>query len=117
MSTFLASKLDWRQRETASGREWLDFYRSCLAVRRERIVPLIASIERGGSHAEIGDRAFSVSWPMRGGGQLMLLANFSAASLPLPARPAATLLFATDVATLDGIGELPACAAMVWLER
>jgi maltooligosyltrehalose trehalohydrolase len=116
-ATFQASKLDWDERDLDRGREWLAFYRSCLAVRRERIVPLIPSIERGGSHAEIGDRAFSVSWPLRGGGQLMLLGNFATASLPLPARPAATLLFAADVATLDGIGELPANAAMVWLER
>ena len=116
-STFTASKLDWTQRDSDAGREWLDLYRSCLAVRRERIVPLIPAIEHGGSHAEMGDRAFSVSWPIRGGGQLMLLANFAQASLPLPSRPAATLLFATDVATLDGIGELPAYAAMVWLER
>jgi maltooligosyltrehalose trehalohydrolase len=116
-STFLASKLDWRQRDANAGREWLDLYRSCLAVRRERIVPLIPSIERGGSHAELGERAFIVSWPLRGGGQLMLLANFADSSVPLPARPSATLLFATDVATLDGIGELPSRAAMVWLER
>jgi len=116
-STFDASKLDWQQRASPAGREWLDFYRSCLAERRERIVPLIGSIERAGTHAELGDRAFIVSWPLREGGQLMLLANFGTTAVPLPARPAATLLFATDVATLDGIGELPSRAAMVWLER
>ena len=45
-ATFRASKLDWRERDTAAAAAWLAFYRDCLALRRERIVPLLAAHRR-----------------------------------------------------------------------
>jgi len=113
-STFAASKLDWRDRDTAAGRRWLDWYRRCLTVRRERIVPLLPSIAAGGSFEAIAERAFRVTWPVGTAGTLVLAANFS--RTPQRAHvPAGDVLFATsDEARMS---ELPSHAVVVSLAR
>ena len=73
--TFRSAKLDWSEPEQEDGARMMDFYRHLLALRREKIVPLIASI-RGekASHRSDGNAVF-VRWEAEGGKALNLRAN------------------------------------------
>jgi malto-oligosyltrehalose trehalohydrolase len=69
--TFRSAKLDWRGPEEAPGREWLDWYRSILALRRQEVVPLAGRITAGGVATLHGEHCFEVVWA----GTLRLAAN------------------------------------------
>jgi len=47
-STYLRSKLDWRETSKAPGADWLAYYQRCLAVRRMRVVPRLRGMSSGG---------------------------------------------------------------------
>jgi malto-oligosyltrehalose trehalohydrolase/4-alpha-glucanotransferase len=87
-STFALARLPWPEvgREPHAG--WLGWYRRALAVRRERIVPLVPRIAGGsGSFEVIGPSAIRVAWRLDGDRSLVVLANLSAEPLdgvPLP---------------------------------
>lgn len=73
--TFTASCLDWHELNEAPHREWLDWYRSALTVRREVIVPLVRGAECAAGFELHGARGLRVDWRVAGRGQLTLLAN------------------------------------------
>jgi maltooligosyltrehalose trehalohydrolase len=76
-ATFLISKLDWTERERLPGATLLAFYRNCLAIRRERVVPLLGAILEGGTFDVLDERIVRVRWPLRDGRSLVLLASFA----------------------------------------
>jgi 1,4-alpha-glucan branching enzyme len=75
-ATFAASKLDWNECRSARGVEWLAFYRNLLAVRRDRVIPLLSSIHEGGTFEIVGDAALRIRWPLEDGRRLVLDADF-----------------------------------------
>lgn len=78
-STFLSAKLHWNDLEDPLRASRLDWYRRVLAVRRERIVPLLHSFsERCGSYEVSGVGQFECEWAVGGGGRLNLAANLCA---------------------------------------
>ena len=80
-ATFLASKLDWNERQDSPHREFLAHIRALLALRREVIVPRLHGQRGGGRHWRDGE-ALAVEWTVGGadgrpaGAQLRLLAHF-----------------------------------------
>jgi len=81
-ATFTSAKLDWSQVRSEPHAAWLDWYRRVLAVRRDRIVPLLDGIRSAGRSEVVGDGAVLVSWPLDGGAnRLVLAANLSAAGV------------------------------------
>ncbi len=77
-NTFRSGKLDWSQRGQAVHAEWLDWYRRILAVRREKIQPLIQGISGyAGTYRVLQTGAVSVRWQVGGGRELALNANLS----------------------------------------
>ena len=78
--TFLSAKLDCGQR-TSEQREWLEWYRCCLAVRHAQIVPRLARVGGYAGHYEvIGSSAVRVTWSFPEGA-LGLVANLSAEAI------------------------------------
>lgn len=84
-ATFTRSKLDWsdRQREPHAG--WLAYIRSLLAIRTQRIVPLIPQLVVGTATYQVTDRVLNVTWWLRTGSdvansRLVMTANLSDAS-------------------------------------
>lgn len=74
--TFQRSRLDWQECEADHHRQWLHLHRELLAVRQERIVPLLPRIIPGKARYEsLGNHALRVTWPMEGGQTLTLLLN------------------------------------------
>lgn len=76
-STRDACVLDWSAPGRAPHAEWLELYRSLLAVRREKLVPLLPLIGGGaGRHETVGSTALVVHWTLDDGRVLSLAANF-----------------------------------------
>jgi len=83
-TTFENSRLGWDRLETEAGREWLEFTRSLLTLRRDRIVPLLAAAGgNAGKVVDTDDGFFAVTWSMPGG-ELGMTVNLSDAARRLP---------------------------------
>lgn len=78
-STFLSAKLHWNELEEPLHAARLDWYRRVLAVRRERILPLLDKVtERCGTYEVFGVGQFECEWAIGDGGRLKLTANLCA---------------------------------------
>jgi maltooligosyltrehalose trehalohydrolase len=94
-ATFLASKLDWASVELDPHRQWLQFYRQLLALRRETIVPRIQDILAGQAQYQVlAPGAVRVRWMFAQGG-LELLANLSRSRIALEEKPQGHLFYTT----------------------
>lgn len=77
LETFTRSKLDWQHLDNDAGaQDWLQFYKNLLALRRDRIMPLLSGAEAGATYEVIGDQGLKVDWPLAGA-LLRLRANLS----------------------------------------
>ena len=78
IETFRSGKLDWRQAFVGVHAEWIAWYTRILAVRREKILPLLREIGgHAGSFDVLGPGTIVVRWRLNSGGQLVLAANLS----------------------------------------
>lgn len=98
--TFLASKLDWSELSRAPHAETLAWYRRILAVRRERVVPLLAAMAAGeGQVTQAG--VIAVTW-RSGAAVLSLLLNLSAETRPHGDAPAGDILWSEGPGWSEG---------------
>ncbi|HDR17097.1 MAG TPA: malto-oligosyltrehalose trehalohydrolase [Desulfobacteraceae bacterium] len=75
-STVKGSVLDWEEPNRPEHAGWLDFYRRLLALRKERITPLIPDIIPGrASRRLFGNGGLMVSWPLAGDRKLFVAAR------------------------------------------
>lgn len=75
-ATFEASRLDWERMESEEGRRRLALIQRLLRIRRQEIVPLLASMKSmQGRSARLGQDAFLVTWSVVGE-LLSLYVNF-----------------------------------------
>ncbi|MDB5970697.1 MAG: malto-oligosyltrehalose trehalohydrolase [Hydrocarboniphaga sp.] len=103
-TTFQSAVLDWS--EPARKAQWTKLHRDMLAVRREHVVPRMAT-SRGGSGTSAVDEqgAIYVHWRFGDGAVLQLVANLSDSSVAVDAgKVLGRRVYAT--ADLDG-GDLP----------
>ena len=92
---------------------WLELYKTCLALRREQIVPRLAGCSAIGAQA-ISDKAVRAAWRMNDGATLTLAANFG--SSPAACKPgSAALLFSSSGAAFEN-AELPPFTTCAWLQ-
>ncbi|WP_137156762.1 malto-oligosyltrehalose trehalohydrolase [Rhizobium sp. FKL33] len=78
--TFLSAKLDWEECTDDLAGNWLDFHKSLLALRRDRIIPLLRQPCRTASYNNEGSR-LDVVWTY-GDARLALSANLGALAVP-----------------------------------
>ena len=96
--TFERSRLAWAEIEEPEHAAWHAFYRSCLAVRRDVLVPHLAGIR--GDAARYGidvGGVLSVRWALAHGAEWYLDANLSDEARPAPRRRG-MVAFAANVA-------------------
>ncbi|MDO9299507.1 malto-oligosyltrehalose trehalohydrolase [Bradyrhizobium sp.] len=82
-STAESAVLDWDSRDQANGRRRLALVRDLLAIRREKIVPRLASAAFGEAHAA-DNGLLTANWRMGDGAMLRLMANLSNDEIPRP---------------------------------
>jgi len=117
-NTFLRSKLDWPSLESGPHASWLRLYRELLHFRRREIAPRVKNLPPGKAEfAVLGSEAISVVWPLAGGDELCLLANFGQDELDIPQFSGVRLLYTTtdDVMCLQNQKLAPISA--VWFLR
>ncbi|MHA6692746.1 malto-oligosyltrehalose trehalohydrolase [Devosia sp. A449] len=74
--TFAAAKLDWRALRNKEHRDWLNYYRTLIDLRRMEIVPRLARMEGFSSHHQVlGDNAVLVDWRLGDASVLRLYLN------------------------------------------
>ena len=105
-ATFASSKLDWNELDAAPHDAWLAFYRKCLRLRAEHIVPRLAGMAPSGSYSIERDEAMFAHWTLADGSQLHLIANFAATRPHRIDRPPGRLLYATDAEQADPGGRM-----------
>lgn len=77
-ATFLSAKLHWKELDDPGHAAQLDWYRRILAVRRERIVPLLGDLESCGTYRVFSGGQFECEWAMSRDRRLCLRANLCA---------------------------------------
>ena len=112
-ATFVRSKLNWAEREQGPHREWLDFYRALLALRRDLLMPRLPRA-RSGTWAHAPGRALQVRWPLGRRATWHLSANLSDA--PVQRTPLARRQLVFDSAASD-VSIAPPWSVQVSLER
>jgi malto-oligosyltrehalose trehalohydrolase len=91
--TFRASKPDWGEIASPPHAAWLEWYRSILRVRRERIVPILSELAGEADKYEVlGEGAVMVRWRIADA-ELMLAANLSDTPKTGFPEPAADVLW------------------------
>jgi len=120
VTTFEASRLNWAQIEQPGHREWLRFYRGLLTLRCQHIVPrLLTGCVVDANYEIQGYRGLTVRWKFHNrAGELILMANLGADSLPVPLPSASNVIYATDEMSAHGLaqGMLPPLS-VVWFLR
>ena len=106
-TTFIASRLDWRELDRPERQARLDLFRRLLDLRRREIVPLLSSIGGHAGEAAVGEGgAFAVRWRTSDGRALALYANIDEQPWPAPRRPEGRLLHesapGTDASLAEG---------------
>jgi malto-oligosyltrehalose trehalohydrolase len=76
-ATFASGKLDWSKLGSENGQEWFDFYRRLLAIRRQRIIPLLSDRAGSAGVARRTGKTVEVEWELAHGRKLSLVANLS----------------------------------------
>jgi malto-oligosyltrehalose trehalohydrolase len=100
-STFEASKLDWIEAQQPVGARWRAFYRRCLALRHQHIVPLLGGLRGSGTFSVEHEALLRVEWS-GSDGRLHLIANLGEAPRSDVAMPAGEVVFATHGMPLPG---------------
>jgi maltooligosyltrehalose trehalohydrolase len=75
--TFLSAKLNWEERDEPPHAGMLAWYQRILAVRREKIVPLLPGITAGGHYSVGAQGIVRVQWGSEGGTTLSVCLNLS----------------------------------------
>ena len=112
-STFEASVARPPPEPDATQQGWLDLHRTCLALRRQHIVPRLAGCTAIGAQT-LSEAAVRAAWRMNDGAVLTLAANFGAA--PVACKPGSEVpLFSTSDRPME-TSELPGFTTRAWLQ-
>jgi malto-oligosyltrehalose trehalohydrolase len=104
-TTFRKCVLRWEDADPG----WLELYKELLRVRKNEIVPRAA---KPGRYEMLGERVFSVLWPLEDGGVLRLLANCGDARFEPAMPPRGRLLWGPEHSET-----MQAWSASWWLEQ
>lgn len=80
--TFRSAKLDWAEIDQPAKSATLEWYKRILAARKAEVIPLIPTMDRGGTYTVIGRLAVSVDWTTTIGMTLRLEANLKDSAQP-----------------------------------
>jgi maltooligosyltrehalose trehalohydrolase len=97
-----------------AGRQWLDFYRKLLELRRRFVIPGLPGA-RSIAASVLGEAAVAAAWRLGDGTLLRIAVNLGADDVATAAI-AGTVIYATANGCTDSATCLPARSAVAWLE-
>ncbi len=105
--TFERSKLDWQSAEESSHRDWLNFYRELLSIRKKAILPHLKDARAGsGTFVVTGKTSATVNWKLDDGVSLTLTANLGKETAGQVRRPAGETIYSNRPDSLASQVEL-----------
>ena len=110
VTTFENSRLNWDELSQPTHREWLDFYRQLLKLRRQHVVPRLSGACAIKADCDVhSDYGLTVNWQFPDGSKLILLANLGADSLANLTPPASPILYASEEVGAEAVkqGTMP----------
>jgi maltooligosyltrehalose trehalohydrolase len=118
--TFLRSKLHWRELSETSHCSFLQFYRRLLAIRQNKIVPLLGGdneVEFANCRSE--GRAFFVDWQFSNNSRLQLRCNLTPEQVSATTPAFGNLIYCNDpqIAAAFQSGTLPPWSALWFLDE
>ena len=113
-ATFEQSRLPWHETEEPGHRDSLAFYRRCLALRREVLVPLLAQTKGRSGRYDVRDDVIAVQWNLAPGTQWHLTANLSGGPARVN-RPEGRVVFECGEGDATATDTLPAWGVRVSL--
>ena len=108
LETARSAILKWDEPSKPKYSEWLKLHRELLALRRERLLPLLPLIQPGEAYWEIADtKVLVVGWPLHDGRVLVLATNFGPETLRIQPEgfaptPRIEKIYASPSALLEG---------------
>jgi malto-oligosyltrehalose trehalohydrolase len=115
--TFEASKLDWDKLKSTEGRDWSDFTKELLTLRRDIIAPMLASAKGGTGKVIATDKGFlAVSWDFPKG-RLGMTLNIGEVARPLPAMPGKPIYAFPKTDQPERLSELASNSILVSVEK
>ncbi|MGR8979315.1 MAG: malto-oligosyltrehalose trehalohydrolase [Gammaproteobacteria bacterium] len=97
VETYRSAKLAWEESDDTPHRQWLEFHRELLRLRKQHIIPRIKGIKGGqAQYRLLSDRAIGVKWRFNDGSTLSMAANLGTEASKVDYRLNGTVLFATD---------------------
>jgi maltooligosyltrehalose trehalohydrolase len=104
VATFAASRLDWKELDQSSHREWLRFYQKLLKLRREHIMPRLSAGCVVSSAYEIhGHYGLAARWKFPDNSKLSLMANLASDSLSGLTAPSSQIIYASEELDADAL--------------
>jgi 1,4-alpha-glucan branching enzyme/maltooligosyltrehalose trehalohydrolase len=80
--TFQSAVLDWQELSESSQKEWLEFHKNLLSVRKREIVSLIYNV-KDNQAVVTSQHPISVNWKLSKGKTLTLVANLTDETMPI----------------------------------
>jgi 1,4-alpha-glucan branching enzyme/maltooligosyltrehalose trehalohydrolase len=111
-STFEMAKLDWSRLDGADTSDMLAFYKSLLAVRHERVVPLLKDVGTGSGSSRHDGNLTTVEWTLAGGTKLHLLANLSDKPARITSPPIGERIFLLGSASGGTLSPWSVCSSI-----
>ena len=116
LTTFLASKLRWDERDDGEHRQRLALVRELLALRRIHLWPRLGGAQGAGSYRSTG-AAIAVEWMLGDGTGWQLDANFGAATVRIAAGAGEAVFARGTVDDSDHVSLQPAGVRVRLIER
>ncbi len=117
-TTFAASRLNWNDLAESRHREWLEFHRHLLRLRREYITPRLSNACNIKSDYEVREDCLTARWKFPDNSELIFLANLGPESSAAFDAPVTPVIYASGEVSLDELkrGTLPAWSVVWFLE-
>jgi len=97
VQTYQASKLAWDEPGRESHRQWLDYHKELLRIRKHHITPRIKGLVVGQAHYQLfNDKAIVVQWRLNDASTLTLVANMGKEPVTINYSCDGDVLFAGD---------------------
>jgi maltooligosyltrehalose trehalohydrolase len=120
LQTYRSAILRWEEITLQPHRQWLDFHRELLRIRKREIVPRLCGVTgKQARYRLLANRAIQARWQLNDGSMLMLTANLGAAEEETECLAAGRVLYASPDEPQEVMrqGKLPPWSVLFCLEE
>lgn len=120
LQTYQSALLKWEEITLLPHRQWLDFHRELLHIRKHEIIPRLRGITgKQARYRLLAERAIQVKWQLNEGSRLLLTANLGATEANVNCSAQGRVLYASSGETQKNLlqGKLAPWSVLFCLEE